>query len=148
MEKSQRRHCWECRRRCLVCDFTRPSCEKCSTSGIVCPGYNDVKPLRLRWLVPGNVTSRKRRTKGASSDDIENSLNEITTRTTAELFRRTNHLILPRVEMRTLRHTRPHLAGASQRGAVVPKNQNIYALAAPITWHGSREWRRGDVCFR
>ncbi|OTB18169.1 hypothetical protein K445DRAFT_73332 [Daldinia sp. EC12] len=48
-----KRHCWECRRRCLVCDFTEPKCRRCSASGIECPGYNDVKPVKFKWLPPG-----------------------------------------------------------------------------------------------
>ncbi|KAK3369816.1 C6 zinc finger domain-containing protein [Podospora didyma] len=57
--EDRKRHCWECRRRCLVCDFTRPGCKRCSASGTACPGYSDVKPPRLRWLQPGKVKSRK-----------------------------------------------------------------------------------------
>ena len=52
--------CWECSRRRLVCDAARPTCTKCRVAGIVCPGYSNVKPLR--WLAPGMVTSRVRRT--------------------------------------------------------------------------------------
>ncbi|KAK0628375.1 fungal-specific transcription factor domain-containing protein [Bombardia bombarda] len=48
--------CWECRRRRVVCDSTHPVCRKCSTAGIVCPGYTDKKPLK--WLAPGQVVSR------------------------------------------------------------------------------------------
>ncbi|KAK4238425.1 fungal-specific transcription factor domain-containing protein [Achaetomium macrosporum] len=55
-----KRHCWECRRRCLVCDFTEPACKRCSASGIACPGYSHVKPTRIKWLAPGKVVSRAR----------------------------------------------------------------------------------------
>ncbi|EAL86331.1 C6 finger domain protein, putative [Aspergillus fumigatus Af293] len=51
------RHCWECLRRSLVCDFIRPQCKRCSTSGIVCPGYEDKAPFRLKWLPPGRSKS-------------------------------------------------------------------------------------------
>ncbi|KAF7561249.1 hypothetical protein G7046_g2875 [Stylonectria norvegica] len=54
--EGQKRHCWECLRRRLVCDSTRPVCKGCSVAGVVCPGYDDVKPLR--WLAPGRVVSR------------------------------------------------------------------------------------------
>lgn len=54
-----RRHCWECLRRRLVCDSTRPVCSRCRTSGIVCPGYGEQQPLR--WVKPGRVTARSRR---------------------------------------------------------------------------------------
>ncbi|KAI9150431.1 Phomenoic acid biosynthesis cluster-specific transcriptional regulator [Paramyrothecium foliicola] len=53
------RQCWECLRRRWVCDAARPVCNKCRAAGIVCPGYNDRKPLT--WLAPGRVTSRARR---------------------------------------------------------------------------------------
>ena len=55
------RHCWECQRRRIVCDRWRPVCNKCQTAGIVCPGYDDQKPLT--WLAPGRVLSRPRKRK-------------------------------------------------------------------------------------
>ncbi|KAK0731899.1 putative C6 finger domain protein [Lasiosphaeris hirsuta] len=63
--QTRKRHCWECLRRCLVCDSTRPACKRCSASGTACPGYDETKPARLRWLAPGRVTSRTtRKSKG------------------------------------------------------------------------------------
>ena len=63
------RQCWECLRRRWVCDAARPVCNKCRAAGIVCPGYNDTKPLT--WLAPGRVTSRARRnTKRNSISDL------------------------------------------------------------------------------
>lgn len=56
---SQRRQCWECARRRLVCDNTRPSCTKCTKSGVECPGYGKSKPLK--WLEPGQVLSQRGR---------------------------------------------------------------------------------------
>ncbi|KAK4119657.1 C6 zinc finger domain-containing protein [Parathielavia appendiculata] len=65
-----KRHCWECLRRCLVCDSTRPACNRCTAAGTLCPGYSDVKPTRLRWLAPGTVRSRvRRRNRDASMSD-------------------------------------------------------------------------------
>ena len=58
---ANRPYCWECLRRRLECDSTRPVCDKCRQAGIVCPGYEDKKPLR--WLAPGRVTSRNRKPK-------------------------------------------------------------------------------------
>ncbi|KAK4682437.1 hypothetical protein QC764_116370 [Podospora pseudoanserina] len=55
-------HCWECRRRRVVCDGQQPVCNKCRTAGIVCPGYADKKPLQ--WLAPGQVMSRPKKRKG------------------------------------------------------------------------------------
>lgn len=42
------RHCWACLRRRLVCDFTRPSCNRCYKDGMDCPGYGTQKPLRWK----------------------------------------------------------------------------------------------------
>jgi len=55
------KHCWECSRRSLVCDGVRPECRRCSSSGVTCPGYGKTKPLRLRFLAPGQVNSQTRR---------------------------------------------------------------------------------------
>lgn len=55
----EKKPCWECLRRRLVCDFTRPTCRKCLKTGIVCPGYGNSKPLK--WLAPGSVTFRRRK---------------------------------------------------------------------------------------
>lgn len=57
----QKRHCWECRRRCLVCDSTQPGCKRCAASNFDCPGYGDVKPVKWKWLEPGRVKSRRKR---------------------------------------------------------------------------------------
>ncbi|ETS82046.1 hypothetical protein PFICI_07048 [Pestalotiopsis fici W106-1] len=59
----EKRHCWECMRRRLVCDSAPGACNKCKTRGVVCPGYDDKKPLR--WLTPGKVKSKPRRPKNA-----------------------------------------------------------------------------------
>ena len=58
---ASKRHCWECVRRRLECDAARPVCTKCRKAGIVCPGYEDKKPLK--WLAPGRITSRARKPK-------------------------------------------------------------------------------------
>lgn len=57
--ETSRKHCWECLRRRLVCDSVRPVCDRCRTSGLVCPGYDEKQPLR--WVQPGRVTARSRR---------------------------------------------------------------------------------------
>lgn len=64
-EIPEKRRCWECQRRRLVCDSVKPVCNKCRASGIVCPGYDDRKPLT--WLAPGKITCRTRR-KGRGVD--------------------------------------------------------------------------------
>lgn len=66
MTENPKRHCWECRRRCLVCDSAKPACNRCTAGGTLCPGYGPVKPRRLTWLAPGKVKSRSRQRKGSS----------------------------------------------------------------------------------
>ena len=56
MHLDENKHCWECRRRRLECGGEQPICTKCRTSGVVCPGYGDKKPLV--WITPGKVVSR------------------------------------------------------------------------------------------
>ncbi|PLB53538.1 hypothetical protein P170DRAFT_508133 [Aspergillus steynii IBT 23096] len=64
----ERRQCWECRRRRLVCDSARPACNKCRAAGTECPGYSGNKPLK--WITPGKVKSRNRgRPKGRAAAD-------------------------------------------------------------------------------
>ena len=53
-----KRQCWECLKRRLVCDYTQPSCKKCTNAGRECPGYDEKKPLK--WLDPGKVTSKSK----------------------------------------------------------------------------------------
>ncbi|KAL2145173.1 hypothetical protein VTI28DRAFT_7809 [Corynascus sepedonium] len=71
MGENSRRHCWECLRRYVVCDSTRPACNRCTANGSLCPGYGNVKPTRLVWLAPGKVKSRVRRRKGSPSGSAE-----------------------------------------------------------------------------
>ena len=68
--ENPKRHCWECLRRCVVCDSTRPACNRCTTAGSACPGYGHVKPTRLVWLAPGKVKSRVRKRKGSPSSPL------------------------------------------------------------------------------
>ncbi|KAH7028851.1 fungal-specific transcription factor domain-containing protein [Microdochium trichocladiopsis] len=56
-----KRHCWECLRRRLVCDAGQPYCRKCHDAGVVCPGYDDKKPLK--WIATGTISSRPRHKK-------------------------------------------------------------------------------------
>ncbi|KAI8959055.1 fungal-specific transcription factor domain-containing protein [Daldinia sp. FL1419] len=79
-QEKRKRHCWECRRRCLVCDFTEPTCKRCSASGIKCPGYNDAKPIKLEWLAPGRVKSRGRKRKKTLPGEVENGVVNTATR--------------------------------------------------------------------
>jgi len=92
--KAHKRHCWECLRRCVVCDFTEPACKRCSASDTVCPGYGDVKPTRLRWLEPGRVKFRPKSLKAlkASKGSKENALHEAVTKSSiSSIF---NHVIV------------------------------------------------------
>ena len=49
------KHCWECRRRRLVCDSTRPACNRCRKNRVTCPGYTETKPLR--WVSPPTLST-------------------------------------------------------------------------------------------
>lgn len=103
METPWKRHCWECRRRCLVCDFTRPGCKRCSASDVECPGYDEVKPIRLKWLAPGNVKSRSRRMNRTLSTSAKSKENDLAIKETTNLAVTAtgDHLAISRFEMRT-----------------------------------------------
>ncbi|EFR04278.1 C6 zinc finger domain-containing protein [Nannizzia gypsea CBS 118893] len=98
MEENRKRHCWECLRRCLVCDFAQPSCKRCSASGTACPGYGDVKPSTLRWLEPGKVVSQTRRRRAACTAKDASKTRGLVVRTRAEEMK------IPRFEMKTASH--------------------------------------------
>ncbi|PTB64873.1 hypothetical protein BBK36DRAFT_1170543 [Trichoderma citrinoviride] len=51
---SKRPQCWECQRRSSPCDGKIPVCGNCSAAGMVCPGYNNARPLT--WLPTGKVS--------------------------------------------------------------------------------------------
>lgn len=95
-------HCWECRRRYLVCDSTEPECKRCSISGVQCPGYNEVKPARLKWLAPGRVVSRNRRRKVAPSNEVKKNYGKVTARAGTDLVSNTRNgfVAIPRFEMK------------------------------------------------
>lgn len=73
----QRRQCWECLRRRLVCDMTQPACKKCQKAKIDCPGYGAKKPLT--WVAPCAVLSRPRRKRILGAEDQELSSSEVST---------------------------------------------------------------------
>lgn len=58
--------CWACRRKRLVCDYTRPACKKCFKRGTVCPGYG-AKPLT--WVEPGQKRSFKCKDRRYTGED-------------------------------------------------------------------------------
>ncbi|UPL03775.1 hypothetical protein LCI18_014709 [Fusarium solani-melongenae] len=102
--ETQQRHCWECRRRCLVCDFTEPACKRCSTAGVECPGYGHVKPQTLKWLTPGRVTSRSRKRKGSRSPSspVENDPSKANSFTTEQpQMIAAFNIPIPRFELKT-----------------------------------------------
>lgn len=43
--------CWGCRWRRVRCDAQQPSCLKCTSKGLSCPGYSTVKPLKWRHRI-------------------------------------------------------------------------------------------------
>ncbi|KUJ09632.1 uncharacterized protein LY89DRAFT_701176 [Mollisia scopiformis] len=104
MDRHRKRHCWECRRLCLVCDFTEPACRRCFLSGIECPGYSDVKPTKFKWLIPGRITSRHRVRKRTASDVMDNNRNEMKTTRTTKLATTKKGLLIPQFEILTEAH--------------------------------------------
>ncbi|KAJ3953770.1 hypothetical protein N0V92_009742 [Colletotrichum tropicale] len=89
-----RKQCWECQRRRVVCDAVRPVCGKCKATGVVCPGYEDKKPLT--WLAPGKVktrtwkrkkpTTKKESSKTSSEQDSSPDSNKAVTRTGSQML--------------------------------------------------------------
>nr|KMM71528.1 hypothetical protein CPAG_07835 [Coccidioides posadasii RMSCC 3488] len=71
---SPSQQCYICRKRRIRCDSTKPSCKKCVSKGVECPGYSSQRPLV--WLQDGgnqnqylgeqnvNPSERKKRKKG------------------------------------------------------------------------------------
>lgn len=96
-----KRHCWECRRRCLVCDSEEPGCKRCHKSGIPCPGYGDEKPTRLKWITPGRVVSRDQKHKKTLRRKKQDDYEEITAEMIRELtpVGRYAHITIPRIEL-------------------------------------------------
>lgn len=74
-----RRHCWECYGRRLVCDSTHPECQRCVKAGKTCPGYSDRKPVRIRWLAPGQVQSKMRKSKNQRAGKVIKATEESVT---------------------------------------------------------------------
>ncbi|KAM0261515.1 hypothetical protein ACHAQJ_002198 [Trichoderma viride] len=54
MTTSKGPQCWECLRRGSACDGKIPICGNCSSAGMVCPGFNNRRPLT--WLRTGMVS--------------------------------------------------------------------------------------------
>lgn len=103
MTEIQKRHCWEFLQRRLVCDSVRPACKRCGAAGILCPGYNDAKPRRLRWLPTGRVLSRTRRKKQEISRKTEDSSIKTTVQPKSldNKFPVAPDLVIPRVRLMT-----------------------------------------------
>ncbi|KAK1832600.1 arginine metabolism regulation protein II [Podospora conica] len=74
----KKKKCWECRRRRLVCDSTRPGCTKCQSAGRPCPGYGLNKPLK--WMqTPQHVEFRHvpRRQLASSSGNTDSQESDL-----------------------------------------------------------------------
>ncbi|KAH0526044.1 hypothetical protein TsFJ059_009425 [Trichoderma semiorbis] len=100
-DRRGKRHCWECRRRCLVCDSEAPECQRCRASGIHCPGYGEVKPTRLKWVTPGRVLSRdQKQKKSLVYKNQDNHVNIITGSTSIIApMKHDIYMPIPRFEM-------------------------------------------------
>lgn len=101
------RWCWECRRRRLVCDCTRPVCNKCKATGVVCPGYEDKKPLT--WLAPGKVLSRTRKPKSrtASQRTIVKKMKDVSSSPDSDTSRSSQEVTLQTIAVLPRAHLRP-----------------------------------------
>lgn len=64
---TDRKRCWECVRRRLVCDSGRPGCNRCKIASIDCTGYGAKKPVK--FLEPGLVLSRPRKNKSGANQN-------------------------------------------------------------------------------
>ncbi|KAH6884496.1 fungal-specific transcription factor domain-containing protein [Thelonectria olida] len=88
--------CWECLKKRLACDFTRPACRKCRLRNTECPGYGK-KPLK--WLEPGQTRSKGRRAKN-ESNIIRLCLKDTSeTSTVVEAIKYYNNHICPDLEV-------------------------------------------------
>ena len=109
MEDGRKRHCWECLRRRLVCDFTLPACKRCLKSGIDCPGYDEKEPNRLKWLGPGKVKSRTRKSSKSSKPSksaVKSNRNqkETSVYSKAEIAISCEDVFIPSFELKTEVH--------------------------------------------
>lgn len=50
-------HCWDCRKRRLVCDSVYPACTRCVKRGDLCPGYG-AKPLT--WIKKRSLNGKQK----------------------------------------------------------------------------------------
>ncbi|EAW16759.1 Zn(II)2Cys6 transcription factor [Aspergillus fischeri NRRL 181] len=141
--EDRQRHCWECLRRSLVCDFIRPQCKRCSTSGIVCPGYEDKEPFRLKWLPPGRSKSLAvtfYRYRGLVIRSLRNDINQGHKRASDVVLAGIITLLLIDVSrnfsMRTIHRTKP--CSATQGSARCLSPLAIPHRRAPETNHAAR----------
>ncbi|KAH8195299.1 hypothetical protein TruAng_010522 [Truncatella angustata] len=123
-EDVEKRQCWECQRRRLVCDGIRPVCNKCKTNKVVCPGYEDKKPLV--WLAPGKVTSRVRRAKPTASK--KNGPGKATEEKTEALM--CQKKAQPMVET-----VSPILSPAADNASIFPSWESVRKLAPEYRLH-------------
>lgn len=92
--KSFEGQCWECQRRHWACDSTRPVCKRCKDAGIVCPGFDDRKPLT--WLPPGRVSSRSRKSRQPTTSKVTKIKSCPSTPSAAILRRRVGSIVSSR----------------------------------------------------
>ncbi|KAL2827334.1 hypothetical protein BDW59DRAFT_171363 [Aspergillus cavernicola] len=137
--EGRKRHCWECLRRSLVCDFQVPGCKRCAASKTNCPGYGETPPVRVKWLAPGQVNSRQY--KGKNRQKIGKARCESTrSESTAD----TQILAVPSFELQTEAHAQvqafeyfnaciyPIQAQVLQLGT----NRNVYKIPAAVFQRG------------
>ncbi|GAD93893.1 C6 zinc finger domain-containing protein [Paecilomyces variotii No. 5] len=173
MVEAQKSHCWECLRRRLVCDFQVPGCKRCAASGIDCPGYGQPPRLRVKWLAPGKVSSRQRKSPsnhqkkgGASPEGADPEESRPTTSkgilesssAGSQSSNDTHDVALPRFHLKTDYHALidsiqyfdscmyPQLAEALRFGT----NTNIYKLSPavfPLDFTRPAHLQLGLICL-
>ncbi|KAK6204176.1 hypothetical protein LQW54_008410 [Pestalotiopsis sp. IQ-011] len=134
----EKRHCWECMRRRLVCDSAPGACNKCKNRGVVCPGYDDKKPLR--WLTPGKVLSKPRRPKNAAAAGDAASVTSLVPRATSQKKKTTKSK--PRDESQTAKSATPaiHLEqSAVERYQLHRSDVSDIVQAVAFSWDSTRE---------
>lgn len=112
MVETRKRHCWECLRRRLVCDYGIPGCRRCAKSGVDCPGYGETPPLRVKVVAPktrsrhrkdaegSRQMTRRASSEGASSDSARSD----SSRGSSVSSDDTKEVAAPRVELKTEYH--------------------------------------------
>lgn len=139
-DKENKIPCWDCRKRSLICDYTRPACHRCIAKGLNCAGYDGTPPRQLKWLAPGRVSSRNRRStkKDSSKKKAKTDISSTSSSTSREV---TPHVTSPGLQIRT---DATALGEAVEYCESIPLVAAIIFLPAKIPFSGQR-WERAEM---